>query len=84
MVRREKSSFVDGTQHKCLWDYRSVMVASQGFISDISFILGSLCCNIALAQSSVEGGEVAFNSSFRTPTNRSERHSRQRVGRVPI
>ena len=34
-VRREKSSFVDGMQYKCLWDYKSVSVVFQGFISEV-------------------------------------------------
>ena len=34
-VRREKSNLVDGMQYKCLWDYKSVTVVFQGFISEV-------------------------------------------------
>ena len=34
-VRQGKSNLVDGMQYKCLWDYKSVTVVFQGFISEV-------------------------------------------------
>ena len=46
-----------------------------------------MCCNVALARSSGSSrgqSSIAFNDSIWTPTSHSERHSRQRVGWVPL
>ena len=48
-VRWEKCRLVGGMWYKYLWDYKSVTVGCQGFLSEIENLLGLLCCDVALA-----------------------------------
>ena len=54
---------VDGTWYKCLWDWKSIILNSQGLVPG-QFVLGLLCCNVAEALMRKKVSELMGNRTF--------------------